>query len=113
MSSSVAHSVASLPPVSSLFSTVLGVNPMRHLLTPSGALHHVTAAQRATLTGRTFFPRLISGPFHHGLVIVFAAAIAMSLISALASLLRGGRYVDPTALTESAVVEAKAPVNGR
>jgi MFS family permease len=100
VSSPVAHSVASLPPVSSLFATVLGVNPIKHLLTPSGALRHVTASQRATLTGRTFFPRLISEPFHHGLVIVFAAAIAMSVIAAIASLLRGRRYVDPTALED-------------
>lgn len=46
-----------------------------------------------TLTGRSYFPNLISEPFHHGLVIVFSMAIAMSLVAALASLLRGRRYV--------------------
>ena len=51
------------------------------------------AADRTTLTGREFFPNLISQPFHHGLVIVFAAAIAMSVIGAVASLVRGRRYV--------------------
>ncbi|MCP9965250.1 MFS transporter [Actinomadura madurae] len=47
----------------------------------------------ATLTGRSYFPHLISEPFHHGLVIVFGMAIAMSLVAALVSLLRGRRYV--------------------
>ena len=31
----VAHQIASLPPVSSLFAAVLGVNPLRHLLAPA------------------------------------------------------------------------------
>ena len=47
----------------------------------------------AVLTGREFFPQLISGPFHHGLVIVFSMAIVLLVIAAGASLLRGGRYV--------------------
>jgi len=46
---------------------------------------------RAILTGRHFFPALISGPFHHGLVMVLAAATALAATAAVASLLRGGR----------------------
>ncbi|MFI6356230.1 MFS transporter [Streptomyces sp. NPDC050743] len=87
---STAHEVASLPPVSTLFATFLGDNPVGHLLGDSGTLDHLTAAQRATLTGHTFFPELVSGPFHHGLTIVFAVAAGMALVSALASALRGG-----------------------
>ena len=51
--------------------------------------HPARAATSPTLTGREFFPHLISGPFHDGLVVVFATAIAMSLVAAAASLLRG------------------------
>ncbi|MEV6294856.1 MFS transporter [Streptomyces sp. NPDC051896] len=87
---STAHEVASLPPVSTLFATFLGNNPVGHLLGDSGTLDHLTAAQRATLTGHTFFPELVSGPFHHGLTIVFGVAAGMALVSALASALRGG-----------------------
>ena len=76
-----------------LFAAFLGYNPIRTLLGPTGALDHLSAHQEATLTGRSFFPQLISGPFHDGLVIVFSLAIAMSLIGAAASLMRGGRYV--------------------
>jgi hypothetical protein len=85
--------MAQLPPVASLFAAFLGFNPIERLLGPSVALDHVSAHQAATLTGGQFFPQLISGPFHSGLVVVFTAAAVMSVIGALASLLRGGRYV--------------------
>jgi MFS family permease len=92
---SVAHQVGSLPPVSSLFATVLGVNPIQHLLAPSGTLARLPAANQQALTGRQFFPDLISGSFHHGLVVVFTVAAGLSALAGLASLLRGGRT--PTA----------------
>ncbi|WP_229854132.1 MFS transporter [Streptomyces filipinensis] len=84
-----AHQVAALPPVSTLFATFLGNNPVGHLLGDGGTLDHLTAAQRATLTGHTFFPELVSGPFHHGLAVVFTVAAGMALVSAVASALRG------------------------
>ncbi|MET9173645.1 MFS transporter [Streptomyces misionensis] len=92
-----AHQVASLPPVSTLFATFLGNNPIGHLLGSGGTLDRLTAAQRATLTGHRFFPELVSGPFHHGLTIVFSVAAGMALVSAVASALRGGheRADDP------------------
>ncbi|MFE7173933.1 MFS transporter [Streptomyces sp. NPDC057616] len=88
-----AEHAASLPPVSTLFATFLGNNPIEHLLASDGALDHVTSAQRAALTGHTFFPQLVSGPFHHGLTIVFSVAAGMALISAVASALRGSHQV--------------------
>jgi MFS family permease len=91
---SLASSVAHLPPVSSLFAAFLGNNPIGHLLAPSGVLATLPEHSVAVLTGTRFFPELISGPFHHGLVIVFGAAATMALIAALASLLRGRRYLD-------------------
>ncbi|MCX5064125.1 MFS transporter [Streptomyces sp. NBC_00201] len=84
-----AEQAAALPPVSTLFATFLGNNPIEHLLSSNGALDHVSAAQRAALTGHTFFPQLVSGPFHHGLTIVFSVAAGMALVSAVASALRG------------------------
>jgi MFS family permease len=89
----VAEQVGSLPPVGSLFAAFLGYNPVQTLLGPTGVLDRLSAAHRATLTGKAFFPHLISGPFHHGLVVVFLAAAAMTLVAAFASLLRGERYV--------------------
>jgi MFS family permease len=89
--SGVAHQVATLPPVSSLFASVLGVNPIQHLLEPTGVLAKLPAASQATLTGREFFPSLLAGPFHSGLVIVFAVSAGLSVLAGLASLLRGKR----------------------
>jgi len=88
-----AATVANQPPVGSLFAAFLGYNPIQTLLGGSSALNHLSASDRATLTGHSFFPQLISGPFHTGLVIVFSLAIAMSVIGAIASLARGRKYV--------------------
>jgi MFS family permease len=97
----IAHQIGALPPVSSLFAALLGVNPVQHLLAPTGVLPGLPAASQQTLIGRQFFPQLISGPFHHGLIVVFAVAAALSALAALASLLRGGRYVPPAVAAQS------------
>ncbi|MCX4095506.1 MFS transporter [Nocardia sp. alder85J] len=92
-----AAQVAALPPVSTLFSTFLGNNPIAHLLGSSGVLRTLPAADVDILTGKRFFPALVSGPFHHGLLVVFGAAAIMTLIAALASALRGAPQLEPAA----------------
>ena len=89
---SVATQVSHLPPVSTLFAALLGYNPVQNLLAPSGVLKHLPAHNVAVLTGKEFFPNLISAPFHHGLVIVFTAAAIMSVSGAIISLLRGKQF---------------------
>jgi MFS family permease len=114
--SSVASHVAHLPPVSTLFSALLGYNPVGNLLAPSGVLKKLPAHNVAVLTGKQFFPNLISGPFHHGLIIVFSAAIALSLGGALISLLRGRQFIydddAPTAVPVAAPAPTAANANG-
>ncbi len=90
-----AQQVAALPPVAVLFASLLGYNPMGQLLGPAGlnVLGQLPAHSQATLLGQEFFPSLISPPFAHGLQVAFGFAIAACLIAALASVLRGGRYV--------------------
>jgi MFS family permease len=83
--------VAALPPVSILFAALLGYNPVQTLL--GHAISRLPASHAAYLTGHTFFPSLISAPFEHGLAIAFDFAIAACLVAAVASLLRGSRYV--------------------
>ena len=80
-----AHAISQLPPVGTLFAAFLGYNPIQELLGPK-VLAALPAANAHTLTGREFFPNLISGPFHDGLVIVFWLAIAMSVVAAVSSL---------------------------
>jgi hypothetical protein len=88
----VAHEVANLPPVSILFAAFLGYNPIQHLLGPH--LAALPAHDQAVLTGHTFFPTLISGPFRDGLHAAFLFAIVACLVAAAASLLRGGHVVE-------------------
>jgi MFS family permease len=88
----IADHLSHLPPVSTVFAALLGYNPVQHLLAPSGVLATLPAHNAAVLTGNQFFPHLISGPFHHGLIIVFSAAAAMSLVGAGVSLLRGSQF---------------------
>jgi MFS family permease len=83
-----ASQISHLPPVATLFAAFLGYNPMQQLLGPS-TLHALPASNAQTLTGREFFPHLISGPFHDGLMVVFWLAIAMAVIGAAASALPG------------------------
>ncbi len=91
VAAATAQHVAHLPPVSILFAAFLGYNPIQHLLGPH-ALAALTPGAHALLTGPSFFPHLISGPFRTGLQHAFGFAIAACLIAAAASLMRGGRY---------------------
>ncbi|HZQ31796.1 MAG TPA: MFS transporter [Mycobacterium sp.] len=93
VSTSVANDVAQLPPVGSLFAAFLGYNPIAELLGPSHALQQ-PGVNADVLTGKEFFPQLISGPFHAGLMVVFIAAAVMMLLGALASVFNPGRYGD-------------------
>ncbi|MFF5007226.1 MFS transporter [Streptomyces phaeochromogenes] len=105
-----AHTVAELPPVGVLFAAFLGYNPIQHLLGPD-VLAHLSPTASAHLTGREFFPHLISQPFHDGLVIVFSLAIAMSLAAAGASLIRGRTEplpTSPTPVKPAAMASAQA-----
>jgi MFS family permease len=84
-----AHHVAALPPVASLFAAVLGINPLHHLLSMGGVLQSLPSDAQHVLTGKEYFPHLLSGPFSHGLTIVFSVSAGLAFISAIASLTRG------------------------
>ena len=84
--------LAHLPPVGYLFAAFLGSNPLHSLLGPK-VLAALTPAQQAHLTGRAFFPSLISAPFKHGLMIILTFSIVMCLLAAWASWLRGAKYI--------------------
>ena len=88
----VATQVANLPPTGALFAAFLGYNPMKTLI-PAAALQSLPAASQALLLGKTFFPNLIAAPFDYGLRIAFSISVALALVAALASLLRGKRVI--------------------
>jgi MFS family permease len=96
--------VAALPPVSIMFAALLGYNPVQTLLGP--AIGKLSASHAAYLTGHTFFPSLISEPFQHGLAIAFDFAIAACLVAAVASLMRGKKYVHELDVAPTSSAEA-------
>jgi MFS family permease len=102
-----ASRIAGMPPVAMLFAAFLGYNPMQHLL---GA--HVLAAlphdQATLLTGRGFFPSLMSAPFGDALEVAFTFALIACLVAAGASLLRGGRYHHDEESPGEAAIEGEA-----
>ncbi len=79
-----AHRIAELPPVGSLFAAFLGYNPIGELM--GDTVNQPGGVNASVLTGKEFFPHLISGPFHAGLTVVFIAAAVMMVIG-------GGRVV--------------------
>ena len=87
-----AHLVANEPPIGSLFSAFLGLNPIKELLGPTGALQHLSASQAAYVTGRSFFPHLIEQPFADGMHLAFTFAAIATGIAVVASAMRGKRY---------------------
>jgi len=88
----VAGQLSHLPPLGYLFASLLGYNPLGKLLGPA-ILSRLPAGQAAVLTSRSFFPELIGAPFKHGLVLVLTFAVVASLVAAVASALRGSRFV--------------------
>jgi len=103
---SAANSLAHLPPTAVMFAALLGYNPIQMLL--GSTLNHLPASHVAYLTGHSFFPSLISAPFQSGLQVAFDFSIAACLIAAVASLLRGKKYVHE--LNSDSAVEATADV---
>jgi MFS family permease len=88
VSTQAATAASHASPVGMLFAAFLGDNPVKALVPDPGP-----AADTTKIYGQQFFPRLISEPFMHGLLIAFGASIIMLLLAAWASMLRGERYV--------------------
>ena len=87
-----ANAISHLPPIAALFGAFLGYNPMKTLI-PGQVLNLLPASSQSLILGKTFFPNLISGPFMVGLQGVFYLSAGLCLLSAVASLFRGKRYV--------------------
>jgi MFS family permease len=113
----IATRVAALPAVATLFAAFLGVNPMKQLLGPH-ILHQVGAAHAQVITGQSFFPSLISGPFHSGLEIAFAVSAILCALAAAFSWWAGDCRPDKAlvvdALRHEAFVDghSTAPIDG-
>ena len=87
-----AAQLAHVPPLGYLFAAFLGINPLKSLLGPK-VLAHLAPKQAALITGRSFFPHLIGGPFKNALLTILLFATVMSVIAAIASALRGKQFI--------------------
>jgi EmrB/QacA subfamily drug resistance transporter len=99
-----AQSISHLPPIGSLFASFLGYNPIQQLL-GNDLLHNVGPQHAAFLTGRGFFPSLISGPFGHGLHLAFLMAAVCCFLGAVFSWLRGPQVLAPLGQSRTEEVE--------
>jgi MFS family permease len=104
-----AHEIAGLPPIGTLFAAFLGYNPIQQLIGSADAAH-LSAAHYQYVTGRGFFPHLITEPFGHGLRLAFLMAAGLSFIGAVCSALRGADTVEQAhaARAEPALAEVGA-----
>jgi len=87
-----ATQLSHLPPLGYIFAAFLGLNPLKSLLGPA-VLSHLAPGQAAAITGRAFFPHLIGPPFKDALLLILGFAVVMSVIAAIASALRGEKFI--------------------
>lgn len=95
--------IAHVSPIEALFSALLGYNPLR-TIAGSAVLGRMSPVERAHLVSRSFFPSLIGTPFMDAMRVVFLFALVISLIAAIASLLRGKQVY-----AEETQTDAKSP----
>ncbi|MGD0874452.1 MAG: MFS transporter [Acidimicrobiales bacterium] len=87
-----ATQLSHLPPLGYIFAAFLGYNPLKSLLGPA-VLNHLPAGQAAIITGRSFFPKLIGPSFKDALVLILSFSVVMCVIAAIASALRGQKFI--------------------
>src|ERR1035437_6093379 len=87
-----AAQLSHVPPLGYIFAAFLGLNPLKSLLGPA-VLNHLAPGQAAAITGRAFFPHLIGPPFKDALMLILGFAVVMSVIAAIASALRGEKFI--------------------
>ena len=92
VSAAIAQKAAGMPPTTALFAAFLGYNPMNSLLGADGVASLSQSARTAVL-GNQFFPTTIAPAVMSSLRLAFYISAVLSLIAAVASFLRGKRYV--------------------
>ncbi len=84
----LANALKSIPPSGALFAAFLGINPLSSM-----SLAGLPASVVKTLTSTTFFPSAIGPTFMIGLKDALYIAAILTLIGAVFSGLRGGKYI--------------------
>jgi len=91
----LAHIFSETPASAALFASFLGYNPVATILhtMPQSLVNTIPTATLNYITGPTFFPHAISGPFMAALREAFVIGAIMCVVAAVCSALRGGKYV--------------------
>jgi len=91
----LAPALSNIPPTAALFSAFLGYNPVDAILTalPAPLVAHIPQATLNTLTGTTWFPHTLQNAFVPALRTSFYIGAILSVIAAILSVLRGGKYI--------------------
>ena len=92
----LAQAFSSIPPTSALFAAFLGFNPVQSILSLPQLASVVKLIPQSTLsylTGQTFFPNAIAPAFVSALDLSYYIGAALSVAAAVASLLRGRKYI--------------------
>ncbi len=91
----VANDAAHIPPTTALFAAFLGYNPVSSLLAqlPANDTSQISTQTLVTITSQTWFPNAIASSFIQSLDVSFYIGAALSIIAAIASLMRGSKYI--------------------
>ncbi len=91
----VAADVANIPPTTALFAAFLGYNPVKAILAmlPANDTTHLSNQTISTITGNSWFPNAIAPSFLQSMDAAFYIGAVLSFLAAIASMLRGKRYV--------------------
>ncbi|MGC9208767.1 MAG: MFS transporter [Nitrososphaeria archaeon] len=87
----VASFLASVPPTGLLFATFLGINPASAL--PTAVQDALPPKALSVLNSNTFLPSVLGNPFVVGLRDSIYISLALVIVGALFSAMKGGRYV--------------------
>jgi EmrB/QacA subfamily drug resistance transporter len=86
---------AGISPTGALFAAFLGYNPMQTILSqlPQNLIGQLNGSTIETLTGLTWFPNAIAPALVSALEVSFYAGAAISVVAAIASVLRGKKKI--------------------
>jgi hypothetical protein len=105
----LATKLSGMPPSGALFAAFLGYNPMATLI-PSSVMATMSASTQTTILSNTFFPQLLAAPFLDGLRIAFVVCVGLSMAAAVASWMRGRRYIHDLEVASAPATPPGEPV---
>ena len=91
----LSSALTQIPPTAAIFAAFLGYNPMGTVLNqlPSNLRNSLSPQTVAVLTGKVWFPTAIANAFMSSLGVALYFNVALAVVAAAASVLRGKRYV--------------------